>query len=152
MLEEVFPDLFLGNNVVSDFQIFEASRLVLDRERLTKEQRINVVNELLVGYMERGLERGLTAYVGFMLPKIWESTFMRIGWDVKWLGPEVTLPKTNYKVRAGMMPVNMEVNKRIRKATGIYKSILNHGSNLNEITPNLASYSHEQNEGYRGRI
>lgn len=128
MLQEVFPHLFADDQLISDYQIFEASRLVLDRERLTKEQRIRVVNELLVAYMERALERGVKKYVGFMLPKIWESTFLRIGWDVEWLGPEVVLPKTNYSVRAGMMPVNEEINQRIRLKTGIHNPILNHGS------------------------
>jgi hypothetical protein len=31
----------------------------------------------------------IDAHVGFMLPRIWSSTFLRAGWDIEWLGPEI---------------------------------------------------------------
>lgn len=88
MLEEAFQFLF-SRNLPSSPKIYEASRLVLDRDLLSKEERIPIVNQLIVAYMERGLQKGIDAYVGFMLPKIWESTFIRAGWDIMWLGQEL---------------------------------------------------------------
>jgi N-acyl-L-homoserine lactone synthetase len=90
MLADVFPFLS-SRDLPSSHKVHEASRLVLDRSLLTKEARRPIVNELIVAYMERGLQRNIDAYVGFMLPRIWASTFLRAGWDVEWLGPETAL-------------------------------------------------------------
>jgi len=62
-----------------DSYIFEASRLVVDHTSLTDKEREIVVDRLLVALMERGLQRELSEYIGFMIPKIWECTFQRIG-------------------------------------------------------------------------
>jgi hypothetical protein len=117
---------------------------VLDRSLLSKEARRPVVNELIVAYMERGMQRNIEAYVGFMLPRIWSSTFLRADWDVEWLGPEIALPGTTDIVRAGLMPVNKRMNDRVREATGIRESILNCGSE--SLVPTLVSYSHLRRE------
>ena len=86
------------------------------------------------------MQRNIDAYVGFMLPRIWNSTFLRAGWDVEWLGPEIALPGTTDIVRAALMPVNERMNDKIREATGIRKPILNCGSE--SLAPTLVSYSH----------
>ena len=113
---------------------------MLDRSLLTKDARRPIVDELIVAYMERGLQRNIDAYVGFMLPRIWQSTFVRAGWDVEWLGPETALPGTADIVRAALMPVNTRMNDRVRAATGIGKPILNCGSEC--LAPTFVSYSH----------
>ena len=141
MLSDVFPFL-ASDQLPSSHKIHEASRLVLDRSLLTKEARRPVVNELIVAYMERGMQRNIDAYVGFMLPRIWDSTFLRAGWDVEWLGPEIALPGTTDIVRAGLMPVNERVNDKVREATGIRKSVVNCGSNSDSFVPTMVSYSH----------
>ncbi len=138
MLSDVFSFLS-SQDLPSSHRIHEASRLVLDRSLLTKEARRPVVDELIVAYMERGLQRNIDAYVGFMLPRIWESTFLRAGWDVDWLGPETALPGTEDIVRAAWMPVNERVNAKVREATGIREPILNCGS---ESGAAVVSYSH----------
>ena len=136
-----FPFL-LREELPSSHKIHEASRLVLDRSLLTKDARRPIVNELIVAYMERGMQRNIDAYVGFMLPRIWDSTFLRAGWDVEWLGPEIALPGTTDIVRAGLMPVNERMNDKIREATGIRKPVLNCGSESESLVPTLVSYSH----------
>jgi hypothetical protein len=109
-------------------KVHEARRLVLDRSLLTKEARRPIVDELIVAYMERGMHRNIDTYVGFMLPRIWNSTFLRAGGDIEWLGPEIALPATADIVRAGLMPVSERMNDKIRDATGIRTPILNYGS------------------------
>jgi N-acyl-L-homoserine lactone synthetase len=141
MLSDVFPFL-ASDELPSSHKIHEASRLVLDRSLLTKEARRPVVNELIVAYIERGMQRNIEAYVGFMLPRIWDSTFLRAGWDVEWLGPEIALPGTTDIVRAGLMPVNKWMNDKVREATGIRKPVLNVGSEAGSFVPILVSYSH----------
>jgi len=74
----MFPFLIEGSRP-RDSYIFEASRLVVDHTNLTDKEREIVVDRLLVALMERGLQRELSEYIGFMIPKIWECTFQRIG-------------------------------------------------------------------------
>ena len=74
--------------------------------------------------MERGLQRQIQGYVGFMLPKIWESTFIRVGWDVQWLGETQKLKGSNDVVRAAYIPVSEEIEANIRQVTGIKETVL----------------------------
>jgi N-acyl-L-homoserine lactone synthetase len=143
MLSDVFSFL-CSDGLPRSPRVHEASRLVLDRSLLTKAARRPVVDELIVAYMERGLQRNIDAYVGFMLPRIWESTFLRAGWEVEWLGPETVLPGTTDVVRAAWMPVNERVNAKIREATGISEAVLNCGSAA--FLPTVVSYSHLRRE------
>jgi acyl-homoserine lactone synthase len=139
MLSDVFPFLS-SRDLPRSHKVHEASRLVLDRSLLTKEARRPIVDELIVAYMERGLQRNIEGYVGFMLPRIWASTFLRAGWDVEWLGPEMALPGTTDIVRAAWMPVNARMEGKIRDATGFRNPVLNYGSDF--FAPSLVSYSH----------
>jgi N-acyl-L-homoserine lactone synthetase len=145
MLSDVFP--FLSAKALpASHEVHEASRLVLDRSLLTKEARRPIIDQLIVAYMERGLQRNIDAYVGFMLPRIWASTFLRVGWEVEWLGPETSLPGTSDVVRAAWMPVNPRINDRIRETTGLRKPILNYGSDSEFVEPSIVSYSHLRRE------
>lgn len=144
MLSDVFPYLS-SKQLPSDPNILEASRLVLDRSLLTKEQRRGVINRLVMAYMLRGLQRQIDAYIGFMLPKIWGSTFQRAGWDIEWLGPEVPLPNSTDIVRAALMPVNKSTYRKVRQTTGIQTNILNFG--LGKENPiSIARYSHTKEQ------
>jgi len=145
MLADVFSFL-CSQDLPSSHKVHEASRLVLDRSLLTKEARRPVVNELIVAYMERGMQRKIDAYVGFMLPRIWDSTFLRAGWEVEWLGPEMALPGTTDIVRAALMPVNERMNDKVRETTGIRNAILNCGSESESLAPTMVSYSHLRRE------
>ena len=141
MLSDVFPYLS-QQQLPSSPRILEASRLVLDRSLLTKEARRPIVNVLIVAYMERGLQRGIDAYVGFMIPAIWGSTFLRAGWEVEWLGPEIALPGATDIVRAALMPVNERINDMLRETTGITDDILSFGSQAQPCMTIPVSYSH----------
>lgn len=141
MLSESFT--FLSPAAMpSSPKTLEASRLVLDRSLLTKEQRQPVIDEIVLAYMERGLQRNINAYVGFMLPKIWASTFQRVGWDIVFMGPEVSLPVTNEVVRAALMPVNEQIHEKMRKITGIESSVLNFGTDDQSKPPGSVIFSH----------
>ena len=148
MLSDAFTYLF-SQKLPSSPKIFEASRLVLDRSLLTKAERMPVVDNLIVAYMERGMQRNIDAYVGFMLTKIWASTFQRAGWEIQWLGPELSLPNTGDVVRAGLIPVSEEMDQKVRKTTGIHKSILNFGQGDTQTIPSIASYSHSEDVSRR---
>jgi len=141
MLSESFP--FLSpKQFPSSVKIMESSRLVLDRDLLGKQERQPVINQLVVACMERGMQRKIDAYIGFMLPKIWASTFLRCGWDIEWLGPEIALPVTNEVVRAALMPVNDRTNQKLRDTTGLHEPVLNFGTGSAAYVPGDTLYSH----------
>ena len=140
MLADVFT--YLTNaKLPSSPRIFEASRLFLDRTLLSREDRRPVIDRLAVACMERALQRNIDAYVGFMLPKIWASTFQRIGWEPQWLGPPRPLPGTNEVVRAGLLPVSEKVDRRIREQTGLHENLLNFGAAGAPRISEAATYS-----------
>ena len=141
MLSDVFSNL-ITEEIPSNPQILEASRMVLDRSLLNKYERQPIVDKLVVAYMERGLQRNIDGYIGFMLPKIWDSTFTRAGWDVHWLGPECALPITGEVVRAALLPVNERMNNKVRIATGLHDSLLNYGTGTPYQNLDVAVYSH----------
>ncbi len=129
MIEECFPSLIDGS-LLRDPHIFEASRLVVDRTTLTTPaERAVVVDKLLVALMERGLQRELTEYIGFMPPKIWDRTFRRIGWEPEWLGREVRLKQYDHTVRAGRILVSQSIYEHLKNFTGLTgHTVLNFGS------------------------
>jgi len=119
MFEEHFPFLIDGS-LFRDPHILKTSRLVVDRTTLTTPaERAIVVNNLLVALMERGLQRELSEYIGFMLPKIWDCTFRRIGWEPEWLGPEVGLLQYGDTVRAARIPVNRSIHEHLKRSAGL---------------------------------
>jgi N-acyl-L-homoserine lactone synthetase len=127
MLLECFPCLTDGF-IPNDPHIFEASRLVVDHTTLNDEERAVVVDKLLVALMERGLQRKLSEYVGFMIPEIWKSTFIRIGWEPEWVGPELGLLRYGQTVRAARIPVSRSIYEHIKVSTGLLEhTILNFG-------------------------
>ena len=128
MLKECFP--FLADGPLPEASdIFEASRLVVDKTTLeTQKERWVVIDKLLVALMERGLQRKLTEYVGFMIPEIWESTFIRVGWKPEWLGPGKQLLEQDYIVRAGRILVNRSIYEHMKRSTGLTgQTVLNFG-------------------------
>jgi N-acyl-L-homoserine lactone synthetase len=135
MLRDKFNYLVTGK-VPEGHDILDCSRMVLDRSELaTKEQRKPVVQALVLAVQERGLQRDMRAHIGFMMPKIWASTFVGAGWDVKWLGPERQLAQGGDIVRAAYMPISEVVRDNIRRVSGITGEILNFGSGKPDPLP-----------------
>ena len=117
----------LNQRLPSGPAIREASRIVVDRTALTKEQRKPVVDRLLMALLERGLQLRLEAYVGFMLKQVWASTFLRVGWEPEWLGPEMLLRDGSGIARAGRLPVSAALRTELATSTGLHDTVLSFG-------------------------
>ena len=61
-------------------------------------------------------------------------------------GRRFRLPKTDYYVRAGLMPVTEQMNRRLRNVTGIQDSVLNYGTASARHIPEVAAYSNNYKE------
>lgn len=129
MLSTVFKEL-LEENPSHSPTVVEGSRIVVNGE-LRGNTRRKAVDEILIAYMECARHMRADAFIGFMLPAVWEATFIRIGWEPTWLGPESIIEHSGEIVRAGIMQVNDQQEQIIREKTGIENPVLNFGNNPN---------------------
>lgn len=114
-----------GNN------IYEASRLVLDRDKLdTKEAREIVINELIAATMFFAIKHNIDHFFGFMINKIWESTYERLGFYTAKIGPDTVMQDEDgpeYVVSARSIHFNANASAIARNAN-VTASILNFGT------------------------
>jgi len=125
MLERVFRHLVTEIDLPRTATIWEASRFCVDA-RLPPEARRRIIQEIVVGYLEYGLEAGITRYIGLMYPAYWRNIFTRAGWDIDWLGPESTLA-SGHAIRAGAVAVTAEALAKVRRTTGLTEPVLTYG-------------------------
>ena len=126
MIKDHFNFLVENQDLPIDENIFEGTRMVADHT-LDREERRQAIKEIVVAFIEYGLDHNLAGYIGIMPPKIWESTFQKSGWDIDWLGSEKTLDNNGGTVRAAHYPVSKEMERQIRNKTGISHPVLDYG-------------------------
>lgn len=128
MLKEHFRDVF-GRDFEppNSPEHHELSRLAVNRKLLSKEQSRIVTSQLLLAAQERGLQRGIKAYWGIVIPVVAEKVFRRAGYDVEFLGDPVIYPNTGEDIFGVKLPVNREVYRRCQSITGIYNPVLDFG-------------------------
>jgi N-acyl-L-homoserine lactone synthetase len=127
MLKKAFSHLVTNDGLPdNDPTIWEGSRLCVDKE-VPPAQHKRIIHELSVAYMEFAMANGIKKIIGVMHPAYWRTVYMASGWDPFWYGDVATLP-TNERVRAGGLPVSEEMMRKVRRATGIYETILDYGS------------------------
>jgi len=98
MLQRVFATLVTDIALPQSATVWEASRFCVD-DRLAPEARRRIIQEIVVAYLEYGLDHGITRYIGIMYPAYWRNIFMRAGWDIEWIGAESTLA-SGHAIRA----------------------------------------------------
>lgn len=127
MLSEVFNNLVEGAPISSP-QVCEGSRIVIDSETVQdKNERKAIANEILLGYLECAKHMGANGMIAFMRPEIWKATFNRVGWQHEALGkPHMLMPSTEI-VQAGILPINNEIEAKVREKTGLHDPILHFG-------------------------
>ena len=128
MLQEVFPHLVTKIPLPKSAQIWEGSRFCVDA-RLPPEMRRRIIQELIIGYLEFALDNGVTHIVGVMCPAYCRNIFVRNGWDVQYLG-EACRSEEGHKIIAGSLAISKTVLRNVRETTGIYKSVLNYGEDM----------------------
>lgn len=122
MLKEAFPFLSTHTELPSDAKIWEGSRFCIDKT-LSPEERKRIMRELILGYLEFGLEKGVDQFIGVMLPAYWKHIFIDVGWHPEWFGEVVRLPNGD-RVRAGGVKVSPKALKQVREASGIHHNVL----------------------------
>ena len=133
MLGTTMSHLVYKNNLPKAVNIYEASRLVLDKNSLnTKALRTPVINELLAATVFFADQNNITEFFGFMINKIWKSTYERLDFDLEQIGPNKRMRDNNgssYIVSAR----RIKFDGKIIKKTKADSSILNFGRNPMKI-------------------
>jgi acyl homoserine lactone synthase len=128
MLQEVFPHLVKKIALPRSYEVWEGSRFCVDSS-LSPEMRLRIIREIVIGYLEFGLEHGIKTIIGVMFPAYCRNIFIKNGWDVEWLG-ETARSAEGHKIIAGSLTISKAVLRRVRQTTGIYETVLNYGEEI----------------------
>lgn len=110
------------------FRIWEGSRFCVDAS-LPPETRKRIIQEIIVAYLEFGLDLGVSNFVGVMYPAYWRNIFISNGWEVEFLG-EPHKSEEGHKIVAGSVTVSRAALEKVRDKTGIRKTVLNYGDDM----------------------
>lgn len=121
MLKELWPDMVTTQDLPSSLSVWEATRYCID-DSLPKELRTRIKCELTLAFIEFGLKNDIKEMIGVMPKKLWESCFIKLGWDIQFLGNAKQVGAD--VIFAGLMPINLSVLAAVRKSTGITTSVL----------------------------
>ena len=125
MLETTFPHYVTKIGMPKDKAVWEGSRFCVNKN-LSVSERKKIINYLVLGYLEAGLQSGITAIVGIMYPAYWRGIFIQAGWSVEFIGNTISLDD-GHKARAALLPVSEEILANVRKVTGISTNVLSFG-------------------------
>ncbi|MDX1948982.1 MAG: acyl-homoserine-lactone synthase [Rickettsiales bacterium] len=134
MLKEVFPKLAENVPLPSSVDIWEGTRFCVDKG-LDAPLRKRIIQEIILGYLEYGLQAGIKKYVGIMLPIYWNNIFEKNGWKVSYWSDVITIDNGD-RIRSGEVEVSEENLALVRKKTGINESIINYGKYEGEYANN----------------
>jgi N-acyl-L-homoserine lactone synthetase len=128
MLKEHFAHTVTYGDVPSGSHVWEGSRFCIDN-CLDGVARQRIAREIVLSYLEYGLDMGITQIIGIMYPVYWNNLFAKNGWDPIWLGDTV-VTTDGKKSRAAALPVSKEVLKNVRNTTGIQNSVIQYGNKI----------------------
>lgn len=124
MLSDFYADRVTQEDLPNDPAVLEGSRFCIDKN-LPPEQRLQAARELLLAYLEYGLDHGVTRIVGLMHLIYWKNLFFRHGWAPVWLGDVFTTAE-KHKVRTGYVHISRKNLETVRERTGIKQRILSY--------------------------
>ncbi len=128
MLEEVFPHLVSRTSMPKSHRIWEGSRFCVDSGQ-QPDMRKRIMQEMVIGYLEFGLEQGISHFIGVMYPAYWRSVFISNGWDVEFLG-DPQRSEEGHNIVAGRGVVSRAILEKVRSRTGIRENVLYYGEEM----------------------
>jgi N-acyl-L-homoserine lactone synthetase len=125
MLQERFSHMVTHEAMPCGSDVLEGSRFCIDHT-LDNKQRERVARELVLAYLEFGLDHDITRIIGLMYPIYWHNLFIKIGWKPFWLG-EAAATEDGKRARAGGVIINQENLAIVRNYTGFNEHVINYG-------------------------
>ncbi len=125
MLKESLP-WFINEEIPEGTAVLEGSRFCIDHT-LDAQTRKQIANELVLAYLEYGLDNEISHIIGLMYPVYWKSLFYQNNWKPHWLGsPQKTTE--GHTARAGYVVVSEENLRMVRNTTKINYRVINYGN------------------------
>lgn len=123
MLETTFSNYVTEIEMPKSDAVWEGSRFCINNA-LPAAERKKIMNHIVVGYLEAGLQEGIEAIVGIMYPAYWRGIFIQAGWPIEFIG-ETLLLEDGYKARAAWLPISEDILLKVREKTAISEPVLN---------------------------
>lgn len=130
MIKDLWPNLVTKMSLPDSIKVWESSRLCVDK-RLNKQDRKQVIGELVCAGLEFGLNQQIDSYIGIMHPVIFNSVFAKSGWPIKYIGEATRLPDRS-KVIAGLCIITPEYLNSVQKTMGLTAPVLENLHTLNQ--------------------
>lgn len=121
MLNDLWPDMAEQKQMLCSENIWEGTRFCIDKD-LPPFLRKRIIHELVLSYIEFGLQVGVKKIIGVMPKLIFRSVFKASGVIFDPLGPSRLVD--DVQIQASTMNIDHEQLTRVRKTTGISHSVL----------------------------
>jgi N-acyl-L-homoserine lactone synthetase len=125
MLKEFFSNLAGKHELPCSEKVWEGTRFCVDKNA-SPELRKRIIQEIIIGYLEFGLDNDIENYIGIMLPLYWRNIFIKNGWDVDFWVEPIKI-ENGTKIQSGKVSVSNSILQTVRKKTGIYNRIISYG-------------------------
>jgi acyl homoserine lactone synthase len=125
MLKDLWPDMVEDPHVLSAPHVWEGTRFCVDKD-IEPALRRRVAQELVIAYLEFGLQNGVRRIVGLMPRLVLRTVFKASGIDVDYLGPPKDID--GVLIQAAGMDISHRQLEQARKITGIARGVLEAGS------------------------
>jgi N-acyl-L-homoserine lactone synthetase len=121
MLRDLWPEMVEQKQTLCSREVWEGTRFCIEKD-IDPALRKRIANELVLAYVEFGLELGIKRIIGLMPKLILRSVFKTAGVDFEPLGPSKIID--DITTQAAGMSINTLQLIKIRKATGIHYPVL----------------------------
>jgi N-acyl-L-homoserine lactone synthetase len=136
MLKDVWPSLVSCHDNIFARDVWEGTRFCIDKD-LPIQDRKRILQELVLGYFEVGLNWGMKKIIGVMPPYIFRKVFGDCGCSYQFLGGKLKLP-SGETIAAGTMDITEEALNIVRNKVGIYHAVLS-PKNVNKDRAKIAA-------------
>ncbi len=120
MLQDLWPHMVNGP-LPRSCSVWEGTRICIEKA-LPAELRERIKIEMVLGYLEFGLDNRIEKYIGVMQNFIWKRVFVHSGWDIQYLGSECLID--GQKIHAGEGLVTPATLQAIRLKNGVQNRVL----------------------------
>lgn len=122
MIEEIWPELLGNMPAPKEWDIWESSRLCIDKS-LSPKLRKQIQVEILCALQEFGLYYDIKWMLGVMTPPIWKVVFERSGWPISYLSEPVEIAPKEIIV-GGKMPISWDILRKLKQKFQIQTDII----------------------------
>lgn len=120
MLQDIWPDMVSNPQNIFREGVWEGTRFCIDKS-LPAHLRQRICQEIVLSYLEFGLQTGMEKIIGIMPPRILNTVFGSAGCRYQSIGPRKLIDSCT--IQAASMQVSQEQLAFARVVTGITGSV-----------------------------